>query len=226
MLDRVLEATGLDAQACARLLGISPITFGEWLANQRPIPESYIVLLADILGVESSVLRMPSKQAQRMGDLTPAIWYKFRGDKLTDADRECVVLIRLLGHFQNEIEDVTGRKALGWKPLFEAIRQSVDAQAPPSEQGRRAARFFRESAGLSQCATGIGNVFRGNLRRLGILIIESPIQESTVEGCSFYVGDGPIGGHARARVGGHTRGCRRAGAAGARMRALSRGVGG
>jgi Zn-dependent peptidase ImmA (M78 family) len=192
VLDRVLEATGLDAQACARLLGISPITFGEWLANQRPIPESYIVLLADILGVESSVLRMPSKQAQRMGDLTPAIWYKFRGDKLTDADRECVVLIRLLGHFQNEIEDVTGRKALGWKPLFEAIRQSVDAQAPPSEQGRRAARFFRESAGLSQCATGIGNVFRGNLRRLGILIIESPIQESTVEGCSFYVGAHPM----------------------------------
>ena len=192
MLDKVLEATGLDAQACARLLGISPIIFGEWMANQRPIPESYLILLADILGVEPSILRMPSKHAQRLGDITPAIWYKFRGDELTDADRECVVLIRLLGHFQNEIEDVTGRKAVGWKQLFEAIRQGVDAQAPPSEQGRRAARLFRESTGLSQCATGIGNVFRANVRRLGILIIESPIQESRVEGCSFYVGAHPM----------------------------------
>ena len=162
------------------------------MANQRPIPESYLILLADILGVEPSILRMSSKQAQRLGDLTPAIWYKFRGDELTDADRESVVLIRLLGHFQNEIEDVTGRKAVGWKPLFEAIRQGIDAQAPPSEQGRRAARLFRESTGLSQCATGIGIVFRANLRRLGILIIESPIQESRVEGCSFYVGAHPM----------------------------------
>ncbi len=192
MLEKILEATGLDAQACARLLGISPTTFAEWLADQRPIPESYLVLLADILGVEPSILRMSSKQAHRISDLTPAIWYKFRGERLTEADRECVVLIRQLGHYQNEIEDVTGKKAVGWKPLFEGIRQSVDAQAPPGEQGRRAARLFRESTGLSQCASGIGNVFRGNLRRLGILIIESPIQESTVEGCSFYVGAHPM----------------------------------
>jgi Zn-dependent peptidase ImmA (M78 family) len=192
VLDKILEATGLDAQTCASLVGISPIVFGEWTAGQRPIPDSYLVLLSDIFGVEPSVLRMSSKQAQRMGDLTPAVWFKFRGEELTDADRECVVLIRQLGHYQSEIEEVTGRKAVGWKPLFEAIRQSVDAQASPSEQGRRAARLLRESTALSQCATGIGDVFRGNLRRLGILVIESPIQESRVEGCCFYVGAHPM----------------------------------
>jgi Zn-dependent peptidase ImmA (M78 family) len=191
VLNAILEATGLDGEACARLLGISPVVFGEWVAGQRSIPESYAILLSDVLGVEPSIIRMTSKQAQRAGDVTPAIWYKFRGAELIDADRESVLLIRQLGHYQSEIEEVTGKRAVGWKPLFEDIRRSTDAQAPPREQGRRAARMFRESTGLSQCATGIGDVFRGNLRRLGILVIESPIPHSRVEGCSFYVGPHP-----------------------------------
>jgi Zn-dependent peptidase ImmA (M78 family) len=192
LLETILKATGLDAQTCAGLLGISPVIFGEWTAGQRQIPESYLSLLSDVLGVDSDVIRSTSKHPQRIEDVTPAIWYKFRGDKLVDADRESVLLIRQLGHFQNEIEEVTGKKALGWQPLFEAIRRANDAQAPPREQGRRAARSFRESTSLSQCATGIGEVFRGNLRRLGILVIENPIQGSRVEGCSFYVGSHPM----------------------------------
>jgi Zn-dependent peptidase ImmA (M78 family) len=192
VLNAILKATGLDAETCARLLGISPVVFGEWAAEQRSIPESYALLLSDVLGVDPSVIRMTSKQAHRIGDLTPAIWYKFRGEELVDADRESVLLIRQLGHYQSEIEEVTGKKAVGWKPLFEALRQGTDAQAPPSEQGRRAARMFRESTGLSQCATGIGEVFRGHLRRLGVLIIESPIQGSRIEGCCFYVGPHPM----------------------------------
>ena len=194
MLEAILEATGLDAQQCARLLGVSPTVFAEWAAGQRSIPESYMSLLSDILGVEVSVLRMSPKQARAQGitDLTPAIWYKFRGEGLVDANREFVLLIRQLGHFQNEIEEVTGKRAVGWKTLFEAIRQEVDSQAPAGEQGRKAARMLRESTGLGQCATGIGEVFRGNLRRLGLLIIESPIPESQVEGCSFYVGAHPM----------------------------------
>lgn len=191
MLDTILKAAGLDGRQCAGLLGISPDIFDEWVAGQRAIPESYLLLMSDVLGVEPALIRSTSKQGRRIDECTPAIWYKFRGEDLSDADRECVLLIRQLGHFQNEIEDVTGKKAVGWKTLFEAIRQGNNAQAPPSEQGRRAARSFRESTGLSQCATGIGEVFRGNLRRLGILVIESPIPRSRVEGCSFYVGSHP-----------------------------------
>jgi Zn-dependent peptidase ImmA (M78 family) len=192
VLETILKATGLGAQQCAGLLGISPVIFGEWAAGQRPIPESYLLLLSDVLGVEPAIIRSSSKHTQRIDEYTPAIWYKFRGEDLVDADRESVVLIRQLGHYQNEIEEVTGKKAVGWKLLFEAIRQGNDTQAPPSEQGRRAARSFRESTALSQCATGIGEVFRGNLRRLGILVIESPIRGSRVEGCSFYVGAHPM----------------------------------
>ena len=191
MLQTILEATGLDTQKCAELLGISPVVFQEWVAGQRPIPESYVLLLSDVFGVDPRIIHSSAKQARRIEDYTPAIWYKFRGENLVDADRESVLLIRQLGHYQNEIEEVTGNRALGWKPLFEAIRQNNDNQAPPSEQGRRAARSMRESTGLSHGATGIGEVFRGNLRRLGILLIESPIPESIVEGCSFYVGAHP-----------------------------------
>ena len=192
MLETILEATGLGIEQCAGLLGISPSIFGEWATGQRPIPESYLLLLSDVLGAEPSMIRSVSKRAIRVEEYTPAIWYKFRGENLVDADRECVLLIRQLGHYQNEIEDVTGKKALGWKPLFEAIRQGNDTQAPPSEQGRRAARSLRESTALSHCSTGIGEVFRGNLRHLGILVIESPIPGSKVEGCSFYVGAHPM----------------------------------
>lgn len=192
MLDTILKATGLDAHACAGLLGINPVVFDEWAAGQRTIPESYLLLLSDVLGVDPAVIRSSSKRTHRSEEYTPAIWYKLRGENLVDADRESVLLIRQLGRYQNEIEEVTGKKAIGWKLLFETIRQANDAQAPPSEQGRRAARALRESTSLSHCATGIGEVFRGNLRRLGVLVIESPIPRSRIEGCSFYVGAHPM----------------------------------
>jgi DNA-binding transcriptional regulator YdaS (Cro superfamily) len=86
VLNAILEATGIDADACARLLGISPIVFAEWISGQRDIPESYALLLSDVLGVELSKIRMTFKQAQRVGDVTPAIWYKFRGAELVDVN--------------------------------------------------------------------------------------------------------------------------------------------
>jgi Zn-dependent peptidase ImmA (M78 family) len=97
-----------------------------------------------------------------------------------------------LGHFQNKLEEVTNRRAVSWKPLFDGIWKAVDSQAPPGEQGRKAARILRDLTGLNQGATGIGEVFRSNLRRHGLLVIESPVRESQVEGCSFYVGAHPV----------------------------------
>ena len=85
---------------------------------------------------------------------------------------------------------MTQRHSVGWKNLFEDIRERVDSQAPPGEQGRQAARMFRASRGLAQGARGLGEVLRGNLRSMGILLIESPIRESRLEGFSFFVGRG------------------------------------
>src|SRR5271165_5204579 len=92
MLQVVLESVGLDSQTCAGLLGFNPAVFAEWSAGQRPIPESVLPLLSAVFSVPLSVLRAPTKAARnvRDEDITPAIWYKFRGPELVSADRECV----------------------------------------------------------------------------------------------------------------------------------------
>jgi Zn-dependent peptidase ImmA (M78 family) len=189
MLQVVLDSAGLDAKTCAGLLGISPTVFAEWSAGQRPIPESMVPLLSAVFSVPSAVLRAakPARSA-KAEDLTPAIWFKFRGPELVDADRECVVQIRQFGHYLNELESATRNRALQWKTLFESIRSATDLQAAPSEQGRSAARMFREGTSLGHGQKGNGEVLRGLLRSLGILVFETPLRESRMEGCSFYVG--------------------------------------
>lgn len=189
MLQTVLDSVGLDAQSCAALLGFNPTTFAEWSAGQRPIPESVVPLLSAVFSVPAAVLRAHPKAAKgATEDITPAIWYKFRGPNLVNADRECVVLVRQIGHYLNELESVTSSRSVQWKTLFESIRTSTDFQAAPREQGRTAARMFREGTSLGHGAKGSGEVLRGLLRSLGILVFETPLKESVVEGCSFYVG--------------------------------------
>jgi Zn-dependent peptidase ImmA (M78 family) len=146
--------------------------------------------LSAILGVEPSLLTNPSKQikAYVAANMTPATWYKFRGEGLVDADREFVFLIRRLGNFIGTLEDVTQNRATGWEEHFKTIQANIDRQAPPRQQGREAARVFRASRGLNKGATGIGEVVRGNLRNMGILLVETPLPDSKLEGCSFYVG--------------------------------------
>jgi len=189
MLQAVLDSVGLDAQTCAGLLGFNPNLFAEWSAGQSPIPESVLPLLSAVFSVPVSVLRASGKNVKGAPeDITPAIWYKFRGPGLVDADRECVLLVRQLGHYVNELEAVTRNRSVQWKTLFEAIRDATDLQAAPKEQGRGAARMFREATSLGHGANGSGEVLRGLLRSLGILVFETPLKESRIEGCSFYVG--------------------------------------
>lgn len=192
MLKEILNSAGLSPESSAGLLGVSPRIFNEWLAGQRPLPDSMVIRLSTILGIQPELLRVSKKLKGSDADITPAIWYKLRGNRLVDADREFVLLIRQLGFFIHQLEEVTKNKAVGWKVLFESIREATDGQAPPRQQGRQAARMFRESTGLGKGCTGIGEVIRGHLRSLGILVIESPVPESSVEGCSFYIGSGSL----------------------------------
>src|SRR5260370_15377551 len=136
MLQLVLDSVGLDSQTCAALLGFNPTTFAEWSAGQRPIPESVVPLLSAVFSVPPAVLRLPPKAAKtvKQEDITPAIWYKFRGPDLVNADRECVLLVRQLGHYLNELEAVTHNRSVQWKTLFDSIRSATDFQAAPREQ--------------------------------------------------------------------------------------------
>jgi Zn-dependent peptidase ImmA (M78 family) len=88
----------------------------------------------------------------------------------------------------NELEVVTSKKQLGWRAYFKELRGAVDFQAPPRTQGRQAAKLFRVMRGLDKGKVGIGPVLRGNLRSIGILVVETPIPQSEMEGSSFFVG--------------------------------------
>jgi Zn-dependent peptidase ImmA (M78 family) len=190
MLLKILKSSGIDPNQAAGLLGISPRIFDRWISNQAPIPQSYIPMLATVLGIDSDQLTAFSEahKSASTGDFVPAIWYRFRGQELVDADRECVFLIRQLAYNSHQLDEVTGGPAVGWECLFPSIRLKIKREAPPREQGRQAAKLFRMSRGLEQGKTGIGSVIRGNLRSIGIMAIESPIPESKLEGCMFFVG--------------------------------------
>jgi Zn-dependent peptidase ImmA (M78 family) len=190
MLQRVLNSAGIDIRSCAELLGFNPDIFVQWAANPNQVPQSVVPLLSAVLSVPQSLFSTSPKAIKGLkdSDLVPQIWYKFRGEGLLESDREYVVLIRQIGHFLNELEEVTRQKSVQWKSLFESIRTTVDIQAPPTEQGKAAASIFRQSTSLSHGASGSGNVLRGLLRALGVLVVESPLSDSRIEGCSFYVG--------------------------------------
>lgn len=191
MLRELLQRTGLEPERTAALLGINPELFQEWLANQRPIPPSVLKTLSNVVGLDLEPYLQRKLPSQEAAAVTPAIWFRFRGERLVPQDREFVLLIRRLGFFINELEEVAGAKSVGWKALFQDIRTQIDIQAPPRVQGIQAANMFRDSRGLSVGALGIGEVLRSNLRTAGILVVETPAPKSKLEGCCFYVGSRP-----------------------------------
>ena len=190
LLKDIIEATKLDPAFCAELAGVTPDQFQEWLTGSCPIPRFVIPELSAILGVaERTVFQTAGPKGNNVGSgsLAPAIWYKLRDNKLTDQDREMVALVRKLGFYLNQLADVRGEKVRRFEPLFRAIRQKVDRTAPPAVQGRIAAQEFRSMADLQSGQKGVGEWIRPTLRRLGILVVESPLK-SSVEGCAFGVG--------------------------------------
>jgi Zn-dependent peptidase ImmA (M78 family) len=174
------------------LLGVSADVFHAWLAGQQGIPRPYIHLLSSVLGARPSDIAGVSRAGEDLleDELAPAVWFKLRSDELFDADRECVFAIRQLGFYLSQFEAATGQVHAGWEEFFRTARGKVDSQAPPLEQGRQAARVLKASRGLPRGTPGVGDIFRPNLRSIGILVVESPIPHSQLEGCTFFVGAG------------------------------------
>lgn len=187
VLRQIIETANLDESACATAMGVSSEVLADMLAGRRELPESLVPLMAAILGINEALLTAPP-MASRKVDVVPAIWYKLRGSDLSEVDRNYVLSLRQLAFYQHELESVTDSRSVGWQSLFEQLRRETDPQTSPTEQGRQAARLFRRATGLDQGARGIGEVFRGHLRNIGILVIESSAPQSILEGCSFHVG--------------------------------------
>lgn len=196
MLRDILESAGLKSKSCADLLGLDHKLFQEWVMGQRPIPAYIVPELSSVLGVpREAILSFKKPEAGGSLENAPAIWFKFRsGDKLIEADREIVVVIRRLAHFMDELEELTDTRSITWKALFETIRREVDKQASPKDQGKTAARIIRVDRQFGhylETGKGIraaGDILRDNLRIMGIRVIETPVPPSNLEGCSFYVG--------------------------------------
>ncbi len=190
-LRKVIEDAGLGLAACADVLGVDSNVFRQWADGQREIPPIYATVLAAALGIKPEALTsraLSSKSAQRLEPA--AIWFKFRGSEFTSADRESVLAIRRLGHNANLLEQAaTGKVNKTWDVLFQSTMRAVDLQSSPSEQGRAAAHVFCELNQFGHGGKGVGEILRDRLRSVGILLIESPLPHSQVEGCSFYVGD-------------------------------------
>jgi Zn-dependent peptidase ImmA (M78 family)/DNA-binding transcriptional regulator YdaS (Cro superfamily) len=188
MIIDLLRDAQLSTGACASLLGINPRLFEAWVNGTRDLPGYIVPQLASVLGV--------SQEALVGGQVTeaPAIWFKFRtSERLSEADRELVVLIRRLGFYAHQLDCVTAAPANRWQILFKLVTDQTQRQASPSIQGREAAKVLRDQLGLGFPAKawgvkGNGDLIRPLLRNYGVLIIEAPVPESQIEGCSFYVG--------------------------------------
>ncbi len=183
-----LNVSGIDAPTCALLLGYSPRLFQEWASGQCPIPPSIAAHISAVLGVSTDDLLNPSRQTIDATAIQPPVWFKLRSQQLGSPDCELVLLVRQLGTFYDEIEQLRSRGSSSWKVLFEEIRRGISGQAPPHEQGRQAAQLFRDLRELNHGRSGIGELLRSSLRNLGVLVVESPITDSKIEGCAFHVG--------------------------------------
>jgi Zn-dependent peptidase ImmA (M78 family) len=190
MLKQIIEATRLSPEFCASLLRVPTEQFREWMDGKRPIPQFVVPELSAILGVgEKSLLAQKLVRGTGGGSLAPAIWFKLRADNLTVADREFVGLVRRLGFLLAQLEMVRSvRSSPAWRAVAQAVLEQVDRSAPPAVQGKDAALGFRAAANLEHGQTGIGDLLRPRLRQIGIVVIESPIPKSSLEGCCFSIG--------------------------------------
>ena len=192
MLKQIISATKLPSEFCASLVGVDPGQFSDWIEGRKPVPKFILPELSSVLGVREADI-VASVQTGRQSNaetITPAVWYKLRDDKLIDRDREMVGLVRKLGFFLGQLQQVRGERLLEYAPLFGTVRNGVDRNLPPSSQGMQAARTFRGASSLQHGQGGIGELIRPYFRKIGLLLVESPLKGSQLEGCCFSVGAG------------------------------------
>jgi hypothetical protein len=116
-LRKVIEEAGLGIDACADVLGVDRKIFQQWADSQREMPPAYASLLAVTLGVKPEALtsRTQSSASPSVKAEPAAIWFKFRGEEFTGAERESILAIRRLGHNANELEQATlGQPNKAW----------------------------------------------------------------------------------------------------------------
>lgn len=195
MLSEVVNALDIPRDFWPSLAACSPKQMEEWLAGQRQIPVSVARRISAAVGVPVELIVGPaSRTIGGPEKALPPLWLKAREKKLAQTSVTALAVTRLLVSKYDEavslLEDAPGE----YKQLLNDIRGRVDLQATPETQGQVAADAFLKLTGLGQGARPIGEVLRGALRNRGLLVIETPINDKTLEG--FCI---PVGAGARAR---------------------------
>jgi Zn-dependent peptidase ImmA (M78 family) len=187
MLRDIVKLTQLDHKFCAGLFGVDPDQFNEWMAGNRPIPRFLLPEVASVFGVDPA--DVIEHRLQSDTEFAPAIWYKLRTQegKSSPADLEIVGIVRKLCFGFSQLQALLGQNSAECEEVFRSIRSAIDQSAPIRAQARTAAKVFRSHFGWAHGQSGIGALLRPNLRRAGLVIVESPVSDSKIEGCGFRV---------------------------------------
>lgn len=188
MLKNILESAKLESKFCAELVGVDQEQFSEWVSGVSPIPSFVREELSTILGVPAKTLIGAGPTSGDSGHVAPALWYKLRAANLFSADRELVGMIRKLAFQSSQLQRILCEQTTVYRSYFDSALRDLDRNAPPAVQGQMAADSFRKATGLNRGQSGLGEVLRSFVRASGILLIESPLPKSDVEGSAFNVG--------------------------------------
>ncbi len=190
MLKEIIEAARLSPEFCANLARVPLEQFHEWMDAKKQIPGFAIPELSAVLGVsEKDLLSLRPHRPSDGSNVAPAIWFKLRDSRLGDSDREFVGLVRRLGFSMTQLDDILNvRSSSVWRAIAQSISNQIDRSSPPALQGSEAAARFRSVANLEQGQLGIGEIVRSRLRQYGLVVIESPLTKSSLEGCCFEIG--------------------------------------
>jgi hypothetical protein len=190
MLKEIIEAARLSPEFCANLARVPIEQFREWMDGKKQIPNFAILELSAVLGVsEKDLLSRRPPGPFDGSSVAPAIWFKLRDSRLGDSDREFVGLVRRLGFSMTQLDEIrNARSSSVWSAFAQSVSNEINRSAPPAIQGSEAAARFRSIANLDQGQVGIGELIRPRLRQYGLVVIESPITKSSLEGCCFEIG--------------------------------------
>lgn len=192
MLAEVIKTLEVPARFWAELVGCSSSQMSEWLSGQRDLPESVAERLSRAIGIPASTFLGKRVPAAPMQSLLPPLWLKARNQGLGVPEHRAIAIARLLAsRFEEVLSLVEEVRTVAYRTTFEEVRKAVDPQAPAEAQGETAAAAFLRFSTLDKGGVGIGEVFRGYLRALGVLILETPVESAKLEGFCLPVGTPP-----------------------------------
>jgi Zn-dependent peptidase ImmA (M78 family) len=186
----ILGAFDVDRRFWVDLIGCSDRQFQDWWTGRRDVPFSAAETLSHAIGVDAEVFLRPAKQPFEPDRVLPPLWLKARQSGLDEPGHRAVAAARLLAARYEEVLSLVEPASANARVFINEIKAGVDPQRPARAQGELAAHTFVTLWTLGKGGWGIGEVIRGFLRARGVLVLETPINNRSLEGFCVPVGSG------------------------------------